>query len=171
MNIDSKLLRRQSQRFDSLRFACFERRDNGGVLAWDGQLEDDARLVVALARTAASHGASILTRMRVTEVGDGGEVSLRDELTGDEHVVRARVIVNAAGVWASELQPEVALRPARGTHLVFDGERFGHPTTALTLPIPGESNRYLRVMALRRAGNETMPERADSFFHVSTNPA
>ena len=35
----------------------------------------------------------------------------------------------------------------------------------------GESDRHVGVMALRRVGDETMPERADSFFHVSTNPA
>ncbi|TML27496.1 MAG: FAD-dependent oxidoreductase, partial [Actinobacteria bacterium] len=44
----------------------------GGNLNWDGQLEDDARLVVAIARTAAGFGARILTRCRVTALsGDG----------------------------------------------------------------------------------------------------
>ena len=33
----------------------------GALLSWDGQLEDDARLVVAVARTAAAHGARMLT--------------------------------------------------------------------------------------------------------------
>ena len=39
----------------------------GGMLFWDGQLEDDARLVVAVARTAAAHGARILTRVRARQ--------------------------------------------------------------------------------------------------------
>ena len=38
----------------------------GGLLAWDGQLEDDARLVVTVARTAASYGAHVRTRARAT---------------------------------------------------------------------------------------------------------
>ena len=43
----------------------------GGMLFWDGQLEDDARLVVAVARTAAAHGVRILTRVRaVSAAGD-----------------------------------------------------------------------------------------------------
>ncbi|MCM3926047.1 FAD-dependent oxidoreductase, partial [Frankia sp. AiPs1] len=49
----------------------------GGLVYWDGQLVDDARLVVALARTAAGHGARILTRLRVEHIegpgaADGG---------------------------------------------------------------------------------------------------
>ena len=42
------------------------RRDglDGGLLAYDGQLIDDARLVTAVARTAAQHGARILTTRR-----------------------------------------------------------------------------------------------------------
>jgi len=39
-----------------------------GLLSWDGQLEDDARLVTAIARTAARHGARILTRTRAVSV-------------------------------------------------------------------------------------------------------
>src|SRR4051794_12304939 len=46
------------------------RRDRlrGGLLSYDGQLEDDARLVVALARTAVAHGASLLTQTEAMEV-------------------------------------------------------------------------------------------------------
>ena len=45
---------------------------SGGVVFWDGQLADDARLVVALARTAAAFGARVLTGARVTGVDGAG---------------------------------------------------------------------------------------------------
>jgi glycerol-3-phosphate dehydrogenase len=38
------------------------------------------------------------------------------------------------------------LRPSRGTHLVFDAETLGNPTAALTIPIPGELNRFVFAM-------------------------
>ena len=44
----------------------------GALLSWDGQLEDDARLVVAVARTAAAHGARILTYAEVTGLREDG---------------------------------------------------------------------------------------------------
>ena len=44
----------------------------GALLSWDGQLEDDARLVVAVARTAAAHGARILTYAGVTRLREDG---------------------------------------------------------------------------------------------------
>lgn len=120
------------------------RRDGlrGGVLGWDGQLIDDARLVVAVARTAAGHGARILTRVAATAVtGDGA--TLRDQLTGHTLAVRARAVVNAAGVWAGEVEPSVALRPSRGTHLVLDAARLGGADVSLTVPIPGARGRVV----------------------------
>src|SRR5690606_20127828 len=52
-----------------------------GMRGWDGQLIDDARLVIAIARTAAGYGASVLTRVEALDVaGDGA--TLRDTLTG-----------------------------------------------------------------------------------------
>ena len=78
----------------------------GGLLSWDGQLEDDARLVTTIARTAAGHGAHVRTRARVLHA-TGTAVTLRDELDGRVHTVAARAVVNAAGVWAGDLVPEV----------------------------------------------------------------
>ncbi|MGK2881463.1 MAG: glycerol-3-phosphate dehydrogenase/oxidase [Mycobacterium sp.] len=123
------------------------RRDglDGGLLGHDGQLIDDARLVVAVARTAAQHGAKILTRLAASET-TGTSVRLTDQLTGESFTVRARVVINAAGVWAGEVDPGVKLRPSRGTHLVFDAAAFGHPTAALTVPIPGALNRFVFAM-------------------------
>ncbi|MEU5838073.1 glycerol-3-phosphate dehydrogenase/oxidase [Streptomyces diacarni] len=114
----------------------------GGQLSFDGQLTDDARLVVALARTAAGYGAHVLTRCGAQDLtGDGAE--LRDELTGDRVQVRARSVVNAAGVWAGTLVPDVTLRPSRGTHVVLPAARLGNPRAALTVPVPGESSRFV----------------------------
>jgi glycerol-3-phosphate dehydrogenase len=113
----------------------------GGLLSFDGQLVDDARLVVALARTAAGFGARILTRTRALALrGNGAEV--RDETTGRTFDIRARAVLNAAGVWAGELVDSVRLRPSRGTHLVLDAEATGIRDTALTVPVPGEANRF-----------------------------
>jgi len=120
----------------------------GGLLAWDAQLEDDARLVVGLARTAALHGARILTRCGVTSVaGDGAR--LRDELTGEAFDVRARAVVNATGVWAGELVDGLQLSPSRGTHLVVPLARLGGLAGTLDVPVPGERHRWVFALAQR----------------------
>jgi glycerol-3-phosphate dehydrogenase len=58
----------------------------------------------------------------------------------------ARAVINATGVWAGEIDPSLTLRPSRGTHLVFDAATLGNPTAALTIPIPGELNRFVFAM-------------------------
>ncbi|RVW03920.1 glycerol-3-phosphate dehydrogenase/oxidase [Rhodococcus xishaensis] len=117
----------------------------GGLLAYDGQLIDDARLVVTLARTAAAHGATVLTRVGAYDV-TGDSVKLRDELTGEEMTIRARSVVNASGVWAGQVDPDIRLKPSRGTHLVLPAQLLGNPTAALTVPIPGETNRFVFML-------------------------
>ncbi|BCJ55185.1 glycerol-3-phosphate dehydrogenase [Actinoplanes sp. NBRC 14428] len=121
----------------------------GGLLQWDGQLVDDARLVVALARTAAGLGARIVTRCAAEELHGRG-AAVRDTLSGERHELRARAVVNATGVWAGGLDPAVRLRPSRGTHLVLRAASLGHPAAALTVPVPGERNRF--VFALPQPG-------------------
>ncbi|UVE93732.1 glycerol-3-phosphate dehydrogenase/oxidase [Dietzia sp. B32] len=133
-------------RRDGLRF---------GHLNWDCQLVDDARLVTAVARTAAGHGARVITRARVIEAS-GTQVTVRDELGAsgavaagaarsdddDEFTLSARAVISATGVWAGQTTPGVRVRPSRGTHLVLDAATLGHPVGALTVPVPGETNRF-----------------------------
>jgi glycerol-3-phosphate dehydrogenase len=121
----------------------------GGLLYWDCQLEDDARLVVALARTAAGHGARILTYTSALRLDSAG-ADLRDERTGARLRVNARHVVNAAGVWAGALQPTVQLRPSRGTHVLVRAERLGNPRAAISVHEPGTRGKRF-VFALPRA--------------------
>lgn len=117
----------------------------GGLTIWDGQLVDDARLVVAIARTAAAYGARIVTRCRALQVtGDGAR--LRDELTGAELDVSARAVVNATGVWAGTLASEVSLRPSRGTHLVVRSRTLGRLGAAVSVPFRADPSRFLLVL-------------------------
>jgi glycerol-3-phosphate dehydrogenase len=146
---------------EALRLAPDLRADGlrGALLGWDGQLEDDARLVTTIARTAAQHGAQVRTRARVLGIDagrpdrtvrsngpNGPEIRLRDELTGTTHAVRARAVVNAAGVWAGELAPDVRLRPSRGTHLVLRAGALAGLRVAVFAPVPGERNRFVLVL-------------------------
>jgi glycerol-3-phosphate dehydrogenase len=117
-------------------------RARGGILSWDGQLEDDARLVLAVARTAASLGARVHTRTRALEL-DGHGARLRDELTGEERRIDAQVVVNATGVWADQLVDGISLTPSRGTHLVVRKEALPGVRCAVMAPVPGTSNRYV----------------------------
>jgi glycerol-3-phosphate dehydrogenase len=119
----------------------------GGILSWDGQLEDDARLVIALARTAAAHGARVLTRVAVDRL-DGDGADARDALTGAALRIKARHVVNATGVWAGTLAPAVRLRPSRGSHVLVAAGRLGDPAAALNVPVPGHFGRF--VFALPR---------------------
>ncbi|MEU6564718.1 glycerol-3-phosphate dehydrogenase/oxidase [Nocardia nova] len=129
---------------EALRMAPTLRRAGlrGGTVAWDGQLVDDARLVVTIARTAAAHGATVLTRVRAEQV-TGESAVLRDTLSGETLTVRARSVINATGVWADVVDPSIELRPSRGTHLVFDAAAFGGLDASLTVPIPGSTSRFV----------------------------
>jgi glycerol-3-phosphate dehydrogenase len=116
--------------------ALSDRGLRGALLHWDGQLEDDARLVVAVACTAAAFGARILTYARASALHAEG-ATIRDEQTGASFPLRARHIVNAAGVWAGELTDAAALRPSKGSHLLVRADRLGHPRAAVNAPLPG----------------------------------
>jgi glycerol-3-phosphate dehydrogenase len=114
----------------------------GAMVLWDCQLEDDVRLVVAVARTAAGYGAAILTRTEVLSIGSG-EAHLRDTLDGSTYSVRATHIVNATGAWAHELDDDVRIVASRGSHVVIRSERLGNPSAALTVPVPGATGRFV----------------------------
>ncbi|RSM69354.1 glycerol-3-phosphate dehydrogenase [Amycolatopsis sp. WAC 01375] len=117
----------------------------GGFVAYDGQLIDDARLVVALARTAAEQGATVLTRMRAEAV-TGTSARLVDTLSGESMTISARAVISAAGVWAGDVDPSVRLRPSRGTHLVLGSASLGDPIASLTVPVPGSFSRFVFAM-------------------------
>ena len=105
----------------------------GAIRYYDAQV-DDARLVLAVARTAASHGAHVATRTRVVGFLREGErvVGVRavDLESGRELEVRAKVVVNAAGVWTDEIQEMIGGRGAlnvqasKGIHLVVPRDRI-----------------------------------------------
>jgi glycerol-3-phosphate dehydrogenase len=105
----------------------------GAIRYYDAQV-DDARLVVTVARTAAGHGAHVASRTKVVGfLRVGGRVTgarVVDLETGREIDVRARVVVNAAGVWTDEIQELVGGRGAlnvqasKGIHLVVPRDRI-----------------------------------------------
>lgn len=114
----------------------------GGVKYWDGQF-DDARLAIALARTAALHGALLVNYCKAGDLTYSAEkisgLMCHDVLTGQQYQINARCVVNAAGVWVDELRQKdgasgpVAQRhptqaivaPSQGVHLVVDREFLG----------------------------------------------
>jgi glycerol-3-phosphate dehydrogenase len=114
----------------------------GGLLSWDCQLEDDARLVVAVARTAALHSARVLTYADVVGLREEG-VDAVDGRTGERFSVRARRTIVAAGVWTSGLTDAVTLRPSRGSHLLVRAERLGDPRAVVNVKVPGERGRWV----------------------------
>jgi glycerol-3-phosphate dehydrogenase len=114
----------------------------GSYVHVDGALEDDARLVVAIARTAAGLGARIVTHCSAVDVARDG-ATIRDELTGTTLAVRARAVVVAAGVWSGGLVNDVPLRPSKGAHLVLPSAVLGNPTAAFNVLLPGSINRFV----------------------------
>ncbi|MFB4351401.1 glycerol-3-phosphate dehydrogenase/oxidase [Microbacterium sp. CR_7] len=114
----------------------------GGMLSFDGQLVDDARLVATVARTAAAYGARILTRVRARSLRADGAAA-EDALTGMRFDLRAQSVINATGAWAGTLDESITIRPSRGTHVVLDAADLGDPSVALTIPHEGSISRFV----------------------------
>lgn len=116
-----------------------------GYLYWDGQLADDARLVLGVARTAAGLGAHILRDVKATAM-TAESVDAVDTRTGAPVHIQARSVVNATGVWSADFEPQLSVKPSRGTHLVVRAERLGSPHAAHTVAVPGHFGRYVFVL-------------------------
>jgi glycerol-3-phosphate dehydrogenase len=118
----------------------------GGVKYWDGQF-DDARLALALARTAASRGALVVNYCPVdTLVHTAGKVTglhCHDSETGRAFELKARCVINATGVWVDALRQQdgaaigrpvkAMVAPSQGVHIVVDRE-FLPGSHALMVP-------------------------------------
>ena len=116
---------------------------DGGTQYHDGQF-DDSRMCTTLVRTALDHGAVMLNHAPVVGLlrdGDDHVAGVRfcDAETGSEHEVRARVVVNATGVFSNavrrmdDAEAESVVEPSRGVHLVLDAS-FLKGDTAIMVP-------------------------------------
>ncbi len=100
----------------------------GGVVYWDAQF-DDARLAIALMRTAVRLGAVAINYVEADRIDvAGGKVTAivaHDVRTSERIELRAKAVFNATGVWADQLRGRLdsAAAPltvtSRGSHLVL----------------------------------------------------
>jgi len=105
----------------------------GAIQYYDAQV-DDARHTLTVARTAAQYGAAVASNAEVIGLLREGErvtgVRVRDGQGGEQILVRAREVINAAGVWTDDLQHLVGergklkVRASKGVHLVIPRDRI-----------------------------------------------
>ena len=129
---------------------------------------DDARLTLEVARTAQASGALLANHARVEELRGDGRVTgavVADEMTGQRFEVRARAVVNAAGVWAERVTQlagaglagaglagaglagagGVRLLPSKGVHLVFAPGAV-RTTAALVVRSEADDGRFVFIV-------------------------
>jgi glycerol-3-phosphate dehydrogenase len=140
----------------------------GGAVYYDA-CTDDARLTIANAISAREHGATVASHTRVTDLlrenGKAIGAIVKPRHAGEAYAVRARIIVNATGVWENGFIADGRARRRRGSkgaHISVDRERVGN-RDALTLisPIDG------RVMFCLPAGPQTIIGTTDNWTDES----
>ena len=112
-----------------------ERGLTGAAFYADAQC-DDARLVIATARSAIQYGAQVANYMaaRSLIVADGAVAGaeVEDTLTGERGRILASAVINAAGPWSDAIRrmedgrARPLLRTTKGAHIVVPRERIGH---------------------------------------------
>jgi len=115
----------------------------GGVVYYDGQF-DDSRLLIHLAQTAVDHGATLVNyapavELTKDEAGYLSGVIVEDTESGERFAVQAKVVVNAAGIFADSIrkmadaEAKKMIAPSQGIHLVFEGS-FLRANAAIMVP-------------------------------------
>ena len=107
---------------------------SGSILYHDGQF-NDARLALAIARTAADRGAAVLNYSRCQRLlHENGKVAgavVVDRETGAEYTVHAKVVFNATGIFVDDIRAmndpgtPPLLTLSRGTHIMVGPEVLG----------------------------------------------
>jgi glycerol-3-phosphate dehydrogenase len=153
--------RHLSRRATMAQFPSLDQGAIVGSLQYHDAKMDDAMLAVSIARTAAAFGAHVAPHVGLVGsqgVGSDGvwRVSVRDQLSGEEHTVCARAIAVCAGVWAPEVaavftgsRGAVDVTRSKGVHLRLPrGAIDGHaalivPTVRSVLFVIPESDHWL----------------------------
>lgn len=114
----------------------------GGVVYHDGQF-DDSRLAINLAQSCVDNGGCVLNYCKVIGLHKGaGKISgvrVADQVSGKEYDIKAKVVVNATGVFVDNImQMDVPtgkhlVRPSQGVHLVLD-RSFLQSDDAIMIP-------------------------------------
>jgi glycerol-3-phosphate dehydrogenase len=123
------------------------RRGLTGAIVYHDAVEDDARLALAVLRTAIRLDAVAATRVRaLAPLFDGERIigaKVVDRLTGTEFDVLADRVIDATGVWAArpetrfaEVHADERFLPSRGAHLLIRRDRL-KAEGGLTLRIRG----------------------------------
>jgi glycerol-3-phosphate dehydrogenase len=124
--------------------ALASRDPHDAYLFYDCQT-DDVRLVLTVLGEAERYGAVALNGADVVEVTGGrgrpAGVAFVEADSGERIEVRADHVVNATGVWADEIRPEVVeeedvprIAPSRGTHLLLDQRDLPMGSAACIVP-------------------------------------
>ena len=122
---------------------ALDQRDLVGAAYYYDCLADDARLTLATVQSAQRHGALIANHAEVCGLlknkGKVTGVEVIDRITGARFTVRAKVTVNATGVWADKITQmdkpgaEEIIRVNRGSHLVLPRQKLNiHGAVAFT---------------------------------------
>lgn len=121
----------------------------GGLMYFDARV-DDARLTLALARSAGFHGATVLNHSKVAEITrSSGRVdgAIVHTVEGKEIRVRAKTVIMATGVWLRDWmglgkdgEKPLHVRPAKGVHVAIPWLKIRNDCT-VTVPVPGRSRR------------------------------
>lgn len=131
-----------------------DRQRLGSAYLYFDAMADDARVCLALARTAQSHGAVVLNYTRVEKIlhNENGQASgaVVKPYDTEAFAVDARVVVNAAGVWSDEVMTSDAgknpdsIRPAKGVHLTVPWKMVRNDL-AIVIPVPGDRRSLFLV--------------------------
>ena len=105
----------------------------GGILYYDGQF-DDARLAIELACTAVEQGAAVLNYCKaeafIKTNNKINGVVLNDTITNSVYTIKAKVLINATGVFADAVMQmdeplsEKLIAPSQGVHIVVERNFF-----------------------------------------------
>ena len=105
----------------------------GAVRYYDAQA-DDARHTMTVARTAAHYGAVVRSSSEVVEIVREADrvvgAVVRDVETDERITVRAKVVVNATGVWTDDVQRmsggrgRFRVRASKGVHILVPRDRI-----------------------------------------------
>jgi glycerol-3-phosphate dehydrogenase len=138
-------LHRRVSRDEAMQYMPTMHRDRvaASYVYYDAQT-DDARLTLAIARTAADYGAAVANYARLTELDKGTDGRVRAaRVVADGHTidVRTDLVVNATGVWSDEIRAldegthPSSIRPAKGVHITVPWSLVQN-RIAVVIPVP-----------------------------------